>query len=120
MQGCKAGSLYKQCGSITAAGTDNPGALAEQLVAAEDSKFRWFSYVNELNAEHEVLQGQIHALESELRIARAEAAAQQEWRLLQHDVSLFLYCGWTKISDGLKVALCQDSSEMCCRGHCLS
>ena len=73
---------------ITAAGTDNPGALAEQLIAAEDSKFRWFSYVNELNAEHEVLQGQIHALEGELRVARAEAAAQQERRLLEHDVSL--------------------------------
>ena len=69
------------------AGTDTPEALAMQLIAAEDTKFRMFSFINELNVELELLEAQTSTLQAELKHARAEAEQQHDKKIAARKVS---------------------------------
>ena len=60
------------------AGTDSPEALAEQLIASEDTKYRMFNFVKILNQDLEILENQITDLKVEVKEAEASLSAQQK------------------------------------------
>lgn len=58
------------------------------MTAAEDTKHRLFSFVNELNAELEAMDGQITLLQQELNTTSQAAAKKKEARGGEQKVSL--------------------------------
>ena len=70
--------LGQECCGVLQAGVRNPDALAEQMTAAEDNKFRLFSFLNELNAEVEAMGQQISLLQQELEASSKKVATKQE------------------------------------------
>ncbi len=71
------------------AGSENPDALAEQMTAAEDNKYRLFRFVNELNAELEAFDSQISLLQQELRASSESTDAKQKKTTLIQQARIF-------------------------------
>ena len=71
------------------AGSEDPHALAEQMTAAEDNKYRLFSFVNELNAELEAFDSQISLLQQELRASFESTDAKQKKNTLIQQATIF-------------------------------